>query len=213
MMPKEFRSEPPAMRCRAIFGLLALCVVPLVAPAAEEAPGVDRGLAVIAKVEQAANALARKDQAPNNTAKYRQDLRDSIDLESFAQITLETYWMAASAGERQEFIEVLQTMLVNEIVRRAARRKAGSLEVVSNRLLQNGDLLLSTRRAVSDDAHSIVDWRLRRGRSTLRIVDVVVEGWSVASSSRQDFIGQLNRNGGSVAMLTSALRDRMLRPF
>ncbi len=202
------------MQRLAIFGFLVLGIATMAAPVgASDTPAVDRAFAVVVKVEQTAIALAQKQAPSANVAVQLQGLQDSIDFEAFAQITLGKYWPAASAQERRDFLQVLHTLLVNEIVRRAGLRRGGSLERLSGRLLDNGDLLLSTRRTVPNATPTVVDWRLRQTRSTIRIVDIIVDGWSVATSARQDFVGQLNLNGGSIGMLTVALRDRTLRPF
>ena len=202
------------MKRLAFFGLLALGIGAMhAAAAAEDVSRPDRAALTVARVERAAVALAREGLSSPAAAAQLQNLQQSIDFEAFAQATLGAHWSSASDSERQEFLRVLRDLLVNEIVRRAARRDPGSLEYLSHRSLANGDQLLSTRRVSSNDRATIVDWRLRRAGSTLRIVDIVVDGWSVMASARQDFAGQLNLNGGSVAVLTATLRDRLLRPF
>jgi ABC-type transporter MlaC component len=200
------------MQRLALFVSMVLCIAAARA-SADDVPVADRAAAVVTTVERTAVALTRDGLPADRAAALLQSLQNNIDFEAIAQITLGKYWTAAGNGERQDFLIVLRRLLVDKIVRRATGRKAGSLRILSHRLLDGGDLLLSTRRTAPEERAIVIDWRLHQTGSSLRIVDIVVDGWSVATSARQDFFGQLNLNGGSVGLLTVTLRDRLLRPF
>ena len=52
-----------------------------------------------------------------------------------------------------------------------------------------------------------VDWRVRRTGGAYRIVDVTVEGVSLAITQRDEFAAVIRSNGGQVEGLLSALRE------
>jgi len=53
-----------------------------------------------------------------------------------------------------------------------------------------------------------VDWRVRTAGGQPKIVDVVVEGVSMAVTQRSEFAAVIQRSGGRVAGLLTALRDK-----
>jgi phospholipid transport system substrate-binding protein len=214
MMAWGFPAGPSIMRRALLCGYVVLSTMAMQpTAAANEVSEATRAVRTVATVEQAAVALARAGAASDADAAQVQNLQDNIDFEAVASAILGAHWTTASDGERYEFLHVLRDLLVHEIVRRTAGRKAGSLEYLSHRSLANGDQLLSTRRLTPDATATVVDWRLREANSNLRIVDIIVNGISIVALVKLDFVGQLNLNDGSVAMLAVTLRDRLLRPF
>ena len=56
-----------------------------------------------------------------------------------------------------------------------------------------------------------MDWGLLRRGDTWRIVDVVVEGMSMALSQRSEFKAVIRGNGGRVEALLEKLREKTRR--
>jgi phospholipid transport system substrate-binding protein len=54
-----------------------------------------------------------------------------------------------------------------------------------------------------------VDWRVHKQGNDYKIVDVDVEGVSMALTQREEFASVIQRNGGTVAGLTQALEQRI----
>lgn len=53
-----------------------------------------------------------------------------------------------------------------------------------------------------------VDWRVNTAGAQPKIVDVIVEGVSMAVTQRSEFAAVIQRNGGNVDGLISALRQK-----
>ena len=56
-----------------------------------------------------------------------------------------------------------------------------------------------------------IDWRLRHGEDGWRIVDIVVEGISLAIAQRATFAAVIRNNGGRVDGLLAKLRQAIQR--
>jgi phospholipid transport system substrate-binding protein len=54
-----------------------------------------------------------------------------------------------------------------------------------------------------------VDWRLRADNSDFRILDVIVEGLSMAVTQRDEFASVIQSKGGKVAGLLDVLRQKV----
>ena len=57
-----------------------------------------------------------------------------------------------------------------------------------------------------------VEWRLRRGGEGWRIIDVVVEGVSMAVTHRSEFSSVIASRGGTVGGLLDVLRSKVAQP-
>lgn len=53
-----------------------------------------------------------------------------------------------------------------------------------------------------------VEWRLRREAGGWKIIDVVVEGISMAVTHRSEFSSVIGRHGGRIGGLLDVLRDK-----
>ena len=54
-----------------------------------------------------------------------------------------------------------------------------------------------------------VTWRVRKGASGYKIIDVGVEGVSMMLTQREEFASVIERNGGTVAGLTQAIEQKL----
>ena len=61
---------------------------------------------------------------------------------------------------------------------------------------------------IQDDQPVEVIWRLRPSKDTYKIVDIVVEGVSMASTYRNDYRAFLQQNGNSVPALIAELKRK-----
>ena len=79
------------------------------------------------------------------------------------------------------------------------------------RLDRPGLAVVGSRVVRSRGAPVAVHWRLRHGKAGWRIIDVVVEGVSLALAQRAEFTSIVRNNGGRVAALLAKLRQAMER--
>ena len=54
-----------------------------------------------------------------------------------------------------------------------------------------------------------VDWRLLKPKDEFKIIDVVIEGVSMAITQRQEYASVIQRSGGKLEGLTNALSKRL----
>ena len=73
----------------------------------------------------------------------------------------------------------------------------------------DGDVSVYSEIVRPSGAPIKVDWKLRRADKSFKIVDVAVEGVSMAITQRDDFSASIQRSGGKVEGLLAMLRDRV----
>ena len=176
-----------------------------IAPVSALADEQSDAIAVVERVHQTALMIAH-DRATALPAGPFQSLRHSFDGVSIARAVLADYWASARASERQEFVDALLDAIVYALVRRLGKHRSEDFSVVSTRVISNGDILVRTRLDSPVEDPITVDWRIRRCRTGLCIVDLIVGGASVSLERRDDVAARLAASGGSLGKLIADLR-------
>ena len=141
--------------------------------------------------------------------RFREMLETHFDVPAIGKFVLGRYWRAATDEEKQEFLKLFEELLVKSYARRFAEYSGESFEVRNVREEANGEALVQSL-VVRPSAENIrVDWRLRSNNSEFRVLDVIVEGLSMAVTQRDEFASVIQSKGGKVAGLLEVLRQKV----
>ncbi len=135
-------------------------------------------------------------------------IRRGFDLDLTSQLVLGKYWNRASQAHRQAFKELFAHHLLHSYSRHLKAYRVETLKIVSYNPVGKGDFLVETRvegTRERDPANPV--WRLRWRDGGFKIIDVHVDGISLALTERSQF-GSVIRRSGLDGML-SALRKRV----
>lgn len=130
-----------------------------------------------------------------------------VETHSISEFVLGPYLRQASKDERKRFEKALPDylarLLTSEIGALAGRTLTVNEVVPTGR--PEGDVLVLSRIAGRSGLPLRVDWRVRPTEAGPKLVDVIVEGISLAVVQREAFIGELRRNGGKLGKLITRL--------
>lgn len=133
-----------------------------------------------------------------------------VETRSISQFVLGPYIRKASEPERKRFEKALPhylaSLLTSELGAFADRTLTVNEVVATGR--PEGDVLVLSRIAGTSGLPLRVDWRVRPTDAGPKLVDVIVEGMSLAVVQRQAFIGELRRNGGKLDKLITRLEGQ-----
>ena len=167
---------------------------------ATEAVGRIRQLAVEIERETAPREVERR--------KFN-ELKTFIDGEAMAQFVLGERLSAASAAQRAAFVSALSDLVVDGLIERLGGAHAEPFELGGARPLDNGDIVVVSHVRFRDGHRGELDWRLHAKGSGQVMVDVLVDGASVAIGARDQAAAELTSNGGSIPSLTASMRNRL----
>ena len=138
-------------------------------------------------------------------------IRRGFDLDLTSQLVLGKYWNRASQVHRQAFKELFAQYLVHSYARHLKAYRVETLEIVSSNPVGKSDFLVETRveSAREHDSANPV-WRLRGRDGGFKIIDVHVDGISLALTERSQFGSVIRRNG--LDGMLSALRRQIAGP-
>ena len=160
--------------------------------------------------DRAVSALTGPDlsQAERET-RFRELLNSHFDVPAIGKFVLGRFWRSATDAERQEFLQLFEELLVRSYARRFAEYSGERFEVKNVRKEGGGHAIVQSLviRPQAEDVR--VDWRGAADGQDFRIVDVIVEGLSMAVTQRDEFSSVIQSKGGKVAGLIDVLRQKV----
>jgi phospholipid transport system substrate-binding protein len=196
------------IRHLACLGLgLAIIGGAFIAPARAAEPGPEKFLGALAREAVAVLSDDGLDQAAR-TAAFRKLLRRGFDLPAVSRFVLGRYWRRASIMEREEFSQLFEDYVVATYGRRLGRLGGDVLRVSGQRADGRNGAIVHSRISAGQGPAIKVDWRLRHGAEGWRVVDIMVEGVSLALAQRSEFATVIRGTGGRVSGLLAKLRQK-----
>jgi phospholipid transport system substrate-binding protein len=138
-------------------------------------------------------------------------LEQGFDIPRIARFVLGRYWNGASEAERQKFTSLFQDWIVRTYAARFNSYSGQTIKVTGVRSESDiSTVVLSQFINPDGGAPAKVEWRVRKSSDgAYKVVDVSVEGISMALTQRDEIAAVADRSGGTVAALNNALEQRI----
>jgi phospholipid transport system substrate-binding protein len=140
-------------------------------------------------------------------ARFRTLLDEHFDVPTIAKFTLGRYWRTATDEQRAEFSKLFEDFIVQSYSTRFAEYHGESFQVAGSSADESGAIVVHSKIDMPSSEDVRVDWHLRAAGGSFAIVDIVVEGVSMAVTQRSEFASVIQSRGG-VAGLLEALRAK-----
>jgi phospholipid transport system substrate-binding protein len=142
--------------------------------------------------------------------RFRSLLVNNFDVPAVGRFVLGRYWRLSTEEERQEFLVLFEELVVRTYASRFGGYSGETFQINEVRDLQNKDaVVLSEIVRPAGGPPVRLDWRVRGPNSTYRIVDLSIEGVSMALTQRSEFSAVIQREGGNIAGLIASLRRKV----
>ena len=186
--------------------LLSVSLVPTVQAAEQDPKSFVVNLANSAMEIMTNKALSDQDRA----AKFRTLFTGDVDIHEIAKFVLGRYWRAATPEQQQEFLKLFEDVVVLTWSPRF-KDYGGDLRHTVIAVSQDGERGITVDSKVDREKQQPIalQWRLKQGDSGLRVMDLVVEGSSMAITYRSEYSSVIQANGGKVEGLLSAMRTKV----
>ncbi len=132
-----------------------------------------------------------------------------FDIETISRITLGRHWHRATERQRKEYVNAFEAYMVNTYASRLVGLSALQMKVADSRVLSRKDVLITSTvvRPASQQGLRI-GWRVRRKDERFQVVDVVIDGISMAITQRAEFGSLIRTKAGKLDALVSILRNK-----
>lgn len=148
---------------------------------------------------------------PGDASAKRGELQPVIDrnvaVDEIARFCLGHYWQSATASQRQEYLGLFHTVLLNSILSHLGSYRGVRFEI-GQAVPQPGGTHVETTILRPGEQPANVEWVVD---DEPKVIDVVAEGTSLRTTQRGDYTSYLDRHGGDVSALIAALQRQTQR--
>lgn len=189
--------------------LFALFLAALIAPTTPPVMAADSQDGFIRSVgQQAIDSLTGTGvSAEEREKRFREIFNRAFEVKLLARFTLGRYWRRATKEQKEEYVSLFEDFVVKAYAARFSDYSGEKFNVGGIRDVKGGDALVASEIVLNDGRKIPVHWRVR-SNGGYKIVDVLVEGVSMAITQRDEFSAIINQNGGKIDGLLAALRKR-----
>ncbi len=181
--------------------LVVLAVALPLAPAAHADAG-----AATTHVQRLLAEGQRAATAPDRESALGRLLDRDFDVEFIARTALGPAYTRMTDAERTEDPALFREHVVLSVVRQVLLTPVQDAVIIEARDTAARESMIVTRVLDAQNRVRLATWRVRDGGGRPRIIDVMVDGVSLATTRADELRSVLQRNGGQVPALLAALR-------
>lgn len=136
-------------------------------------------------------------------ARFRGLLSRGFDLRFIGRFVLGRYWRTATPDQQTDYLTLYGEFLLKTYSARLGGYSGETLTVTGTRQATNKDIVVSTNLNRPSGPSIAADWRVRVIDGQFRIIDIMIEGVSMAVTQRSEFASVVRRDGidGLLAIL------------
>jgi phospholipid transport system substrate-binding protein len=145
---------------------------------------------------------------------FRKMLDTDFDMPHISKFVVGHYWTEASDQDRQAFLSLFEAYIVHSYSARFKEFSDQKIKITGTAV--RGDITEVQSQIIPDnDAPIELDWMVRTSNEPgyplpiYKIADVNVEGVSLLLTEREEFISIIDRNGGTLAGLNQAIKQKL----
>ena len=162
-------------------------------------------------INQLGNQAIETLRAPSLTLEQRESqfrglLSQGFDLRFIGRFVLGKYWRLATPAQQNDYLALFGEYVLQTYSARLGGYAGQSLTVVDARQANDKDVVVRTNIERPSGPPIIAEWRVRTTDGRFRIIDVAVEGISMAVTQRSEFAAVVQRDG--IDGLLTILRAR-----
>ena len=185
-----------------LLGLFVLLAVALPVQAEEPTPLIQR------LGGEAIRLAASKDVSDEQRLDGFENLfKEGFDVPLVARIVLGRYWRVATVEQQDEYVSLFHRYIVGTYSARLNAYSGQTFEIVGEQPINDREVLVKSVIKEPGGPSLKVDWRVLNREGENRIVDVVVEGVSMAITHRSEFAAVISQTG-NVETLLERLRSQ-----
>jgi phospholipid transport system substrate-binding protein len=198
------------MNRRAFLAAATAALLPFGQPAMAAISAGDAEKFINGLGSDALGSLTGKDLSEKDRqTRFRGLLQTNFDMPGISKFVLGRYWKLATPDQQTEFQKLLEDLLTQSYSKAFAQYAGEKFAVNGARSNDDGSTIVNSIINRPNGDIIRLDWRVEDEAGKTMITDLLVEGVSLRTTHRSDFASAIQSNGGTVAGLLDALRQKV----
>ena len=159
--------------------------------------------------DEATEALNKRLSKEEKMEKLKIIAKKTVDVKGIGSYSLGTHRKTISDQQKDEYFDIFEQYFLKGFASRLAEYTDPKIRVDSQKKLNDKyTMVSSTLLATSEKAEIKIDWRVvTKNPDNPLIIDVIIEGVSLAKVQREEFNSIIQSNDGNINALFSTLRE------
>ena len=159
--------------------------------------------------DKASEALNKRQSKEEKMEKLKIIAKEAVDIKGIGNYSLGNYRKKISDKKKDEYFEIFEQYFLISFASRLAEYTDPKIRVDSQKKLNDKyTMVSSTLLATSEKAEIKIDWRVvTKNPDNPLIIDVIIEGVSLAKVQREEFNSIIQSNDGNINALFKTLRE------
>ena len=137
-------------------------------------------------------------------------LNGALDMEFIGQFVLGRNWRTATPTQRADFIKVYRDLNIKTWSKRFNEFEGKNFVFKGTTPSSSkGQVFVNTEVPMDQGAPAKVLWRVREKNGNYKIVDIIIEGVSLAQASRSEYTSFIKNNPGGLDALIKDLNNKL----
>ena len=160
-------------------------------------------------VDEAAIALGQNISKELKIVKLKTIANKSVDIEGIGLYSIGKRRKELSESQKQEYLEIFRKYFLKSFSSRLAQYSDPKIRVESEKYLNKKYTMVSSVLIATEDKPEVkIDWRvITKDPDNPLIIDVIIEGVSLAKVQKEEFNSIIQNNDGDINALFKNLLD------
>jgi phospholipid transport system substrate-binding protein len=170
---------------------------------------IDPYLFVQETVDEASEALNKRLSKEEKMEQLKIIAKKTVDIKGIGNYSLGAYRKDLSDQQKDEYFDIFEQYFLISFSSRLAKYTDPKIRVDSQKKLNDKyTMVSSTLLATSEKPEIKIDWRVvTKNPDNPLIIDVIIEGVSLAKVQREEFNSIIHSNDGDINALFATLRE------
>lgn len=141
--------------------------------------------------------------------KFRVLLTQGFDVPAIGRFVIGKTWRTVEEPQRKEFLETFEALIVETYAGRFKEYQGEQFRIAASKGEGDDHAVVSSEVLFPNGKPPVkIDWRVLKPEGKLKVVDVMVEGVSMAVTQQQEYASVIQRSGmaGLIQQIKSQLK-------
>ncbi|SVC74805.1 uncharacterized protein METZ01_LOCUS327659 [marine metagenome] len=160
-------------------------------------------------VNQASLILAKNFTKEQKIEKLKSIAEKAVDIRGIGYYSLGTHRKNLSDDKKKEYLNIFKKYFLKSFASRLAEYTDPKISVISQKKLNEKYTMVSSILLATEEKPEVkIDWRIvTKNPDKPLIIDVVIEGVSLAKVQKEEFNSVIQSNNGDINALLTSLKE------
>ena len=160
-------------------------------------------------IDKASKILSSESSKDEKIVQLRDIAKNTVDIRGIGFYSLGSHRKSLDSDQKKEYLKIFEQYFLKSFSSRLAEYSDPKIRVdTQEKLNEKYTMVSSTLLAGEDKPEVKIDWRIvTKDPNNPLIIDVVIEGVSLAKVQKEEFNSIIQSNGGDIKVLFTTLQE------